>query len=249
MGPMVIGHRGARLEAPENTLAGFSYAAALGVDAVEFDIRLSRDGELVVIHDATVDRTTNAGGEVSAFSAAELAALDARSGFDAVPLPCGVPTFDQVLDVLAPGSLRLMIEIKKDTPEREAEIVREVLARLRARELADRATITSFDPIALEFVVQMAPSQRRGYIGAWDDDAFLETALRLGCVQADMHHLTASGAMVRKAQKAGLAVVGWPCNSREEFDLVTAWGVDAVTTDSPSAVLAFRKEASEGTPG
>jgi len=242
MGLTVIGHRGARFEAPENTLAGFSYAVALGVDAVEFDIRLSRDGELVVIHDATVDRTTNGTGDVSSFTAADLAALDARAGFDAVPLPCGVPTFDQVLDVLAPSPLHLMIEIKKDAPEREAEIVRGVLSRLQARNLTGRATITSFDPVALEFVVQMAPAQRRGYIGAWDSDAFLETALRLGCVQADMHHVAVRGEMVRKAQEAGLAVVGWPCNSQEEFDLLTGWGVDGVTTDSPSTILALRRE-------
>ncbi|MGB3327795.1 MAG: glycerophosphodiester phosphodiesterase family protein [Thermomicrobiales bacterium] len=234
----VIGHRGARHEAPENTLAGFAHAIALGLPAVEFDIRLSRDGELVVIHDATVDRTTTATGEVSAFTVAELAALDARSGFDAVPLPCGVPTFDAVLDLLAPAGLGMMIEIKQDAPEREERIVGGILARLRARSLTHRATITSFDPVALSFVARDAPEQRRGYIGAWDSDAFLETALRLGCVQVDMHHTTASAAMVAKAHAAGLAVVGWPCNTPEEIDLLRGWGVDAVTSDAPTLVQA-----------
>lgn len=234
----VIGHRGARFEAPENTVAGFAHAIALGLAAVEFDIRLCRDGELVVIHDATVDRTTDGRGAVSSFTAAELAALDARSGFTDIALPCGVPTFDQVLDVLAPSGLGMMIEIKTDTPEREERIVRGVLDRLRARNLADRATITSFDPVALEIVVREAPEQRRGYIGAWDGDGFLETALRLGCVQADMHHVSASAAMVRTAHDAGLTVVGWPCNTPEEVALLAGWGVDAVTSDAPTAVRA-----------
>lgn len=234
----VIGHRGARFEAPENTLAGFAHTIALGLAAVEFDIRVSRDGELMVIHDATVDRTTDGHGEVSSFTAAELAALDARSGFTDVALPCGVPTFDQVLDVLAPSSLGMMIEIKTDTPEREERIVRGVLDRLRARSLMGRATITSFDPVALEFVVRDAPDQRRGYIGAWDGDAFLETALRLGCAQADMHHVSASAGMVAKAHDAGLTVVGWPCNTPEEVALLAGWGVDAVTSDAPTTVRA-----------
>lgn len=241
----VIGHRGARFEAPENTLAGFAHAIALGLAAVEFDIRLSRDGELVVIHDATVDRTTDGSGAVSSFTAAELAALDARAGFADVALPCGVPAFDEVLDLLAPSGLGMMIEIKQDTPEREERIVVGVLERLRARNLTDRATITSFDPVALDVVAREAPGQRRGYIGAWDDEAFLETALRLGCAQADMHHTTASGAMVAKAHAAGLMVVGWPCNTPEEVALLTGWGADAVTSDAPTLV----REALEGIPG
>jgi glycerophosphoryl diester phosphodiesterase len=239
----LISHRGARFEAPENTVNGFAYAVALGVDAVEFDIRLSREGELVVIHDKTVDRTTTVTGDVSSFTVAELAALDARCGFDAVDLPCGVPTFDQVLDVLEPSTLAMMIEIKPDTPEREETIIAGVVDRLRARNLTDRATITSFDPIAVEIVARLAPKQRRGYIGAWDDDTFLETALRLGCAQADMHHTTASGAMVEKAHAAGLAVVGWPCNSREEWELLRSWGVDAICTDAPT----FIRELETGT--
>lgn len=231
----VVSHRGARFEAPENTIPGFTYAVALGVDAVEFDVRLSKDGELIVIHDKTVDRTTTSTGEVSSFTTAELAAMDARAGFD-VALPCGVPTFDQVLDVLAPSSIAMMIEIKVDTPEREKTIITGVMERLRSRALTDRATITSFDPIALEIVARFAPTQRRGYIGAWDTDAFLEIALRLGCAQADMNRTSASAAMVAKAHEVGLSVVGWPCNTREDWDLLQGWGVDAICTDAPTLI-------------
>jgi glycerophosphoryl diester phosphodiesterase len=235
----IISHRGARFEAPENTLAGFAYAVALGVDAVEFDIRLSKDGELVVIHDRTVDRTTTGTGEVSSFTAADLAALDARSGFE-VALPCGVPTLDQVLDVLGASPLTMMIEIKTDTPEREEAIIARVLERLHERTLTDRATITSFDPVALEIVARLAPAQRRGYIGAWDD-VFLETALRLGCAQADMNRASASAARVAKAHDAGLRVVGWPCNTREDWELLLGWGVDAICTDAPTRIRGLQR--------
>src|SRR5262245_48572737 len=89
--PLIFGHRGAKGEAPENTLSGFSYARSVGVEAFELDVHLSADHELMVIHDATVDRTTNGNGPVAGFTAAELAALDARAGFAAWGVPVGVP--------------------------------------------------------------------------------------------------------------------------------------------------------------
>ena len=96
----LIGHRGARFEAPENTLAGFRHAIELGLSAVEFDVRVTRDNELVVIHDATVDRTTDGTGEVSSFSLAELRELDARAEFSDWPEVCQIPTLSEVLDVV-----------------------------------------------------------------------------------------------------------------------------------------------------
>ena len=101
----LIGHRGARFEAPENTIPGFRYAIDLGLTAVEFDIRMTGDGHLVVIHDATVDRTTNGEGEVSSFTLDRIQALDARSTFPEWPEPCVVPTFSQVLDAVEVLSL------------------------------------------------------------------------------------------------------------------------------------------------
>ena len=94
---IVFGHRGARGEAPENTLSGFGFALGLGVDGLELDVRLSADGQLVVIHDETVDRTTDAAGPVAAFRADQLARLDARGSCPEWPQRVGVPTLEQVL--------------------------------------------------------------------------------------------------------------------------------------------------------
>ncbi|MBA2277072.1 MAG: glycerophosphodiester phosphodiesterase [Chloroflexia bacterium] len=231
----LTGHRGARGEAPENTLSGFAYAKRLGLTAVEFDVHLSRDGELVVIHDATVDRTTNGSGPVADFTAAELAALDARASVPDWPEPCGVPTLAQVLDIVG-GLETLLVEIKRDEPARLERVVPAVLRLLGERGLTDRVIVTSFEPVALELVQHHAPGQTRGYIGAWDGPDFLETALRLGCRSAHVSSRGGSAEMVAACHTAGLGVFGWPCNDEETLHRLLAWGVDGFTTDQPTAL-------------
>ncbi len=232
----VIGHRGARLEAPENTLLGFAHANRLGVEGVEFDVRLSRDNHPIVIHDATVDRTTNGSGTVADLTLSELAQLDARGTFTDWPSPAGVPSLSEVLRIVE-SRLHLMIEIKTDSPEREEQIARGITRELQLHPRTGGVTITSNDPVALEIVALVAPDQRRGYIGTWDSMDFLETALRLGCLQADMRRSTSSAEMVAEAQERGISVTGWMCNSVEDLELLAGWGVDFICTDNPSAML------------
>ena len=152
----VIGHRGARNLWPENSLDGFERTRALGIEGVEFDVHPTRDGQLVVIHDPTLDRTTEGQGPVADRTAAELAATTLRDGGGT-----GVPTLDQVLDVFAGSSIELHIEIKADIdgrlyPGLEQRLV-DVIGR---RKLQDRAILTCFVPKALEIVRAIAPTQR-----------------------------------------------------------------------------------------
>ncbi len=233
---IIIGHRGARFEAPENTVPGFHYAIDLGLTAVEFDIRMTSDGHLVVIHDATVDRTTDGAGEVSSFTLDRIQALDARSTFPEWPEPCVVPTFGQVLNAVEVLP-ELLVEIKADTPERLDRIVPATIAEILRRDLGDRITITSFDPYALELAQREAPRIRRGYIGDWNDRRFLETAIALGCTQIDARHATADRALVAEARSRGMRVVGWPTNSREDLNGVTALDADLFCTDSPTLLM------------
>jgi len=156
----IVGHRGARNEAPENTIPGFAYAVQLGLQAVELDVRLARDGQLVVIHDATVDRMTDRSGDVGTFTAEELAGMGARAEHPEWPDPCGIPTLTEVLDVVD-HLPRLLIEIKVNGVDGLEPVVTGVLEQIRMRGLEDRATITSFEPAALEIV------QRLGNRAAW----------------------------------------------------------------------------------
>lgn len=233
---LIIGHRGARFEAPENTIPGFRYAMDIGVPAVEFDIRMTGDDHLVVIHDATVDRTTNGEGRVSSFTLEQIRALDARSIFPDWPEPCIVPTFSQVLDAVEVLP-ELLVEIKGDAPDRLGWIVPAAIAEILRRDLHDRVTITSFDPYALQLARREAPQIRRGYIGDWNERTFLDTALSLGCGQIDARHATADRVLVAEAKSRGMRVVGWPTNSREDLNGVIALGADLFCTDHPTLLM------------
>jgi glycerophosphoryl diester phosphodiesterase len=235
---LLFGHRGARGEAPENTLPGFAHAFAAGVRAFEMDVRLTADDRLAVIHDATVDRTTSGSGAVASFSAAHLARLDARAEFPDWPERAGVPSLDDVLEAYA-TTVRFAIEIKTDTPERLGRVATLVAEAIERFHLGERVAVTSFDPIALDLMRRAAPDVPRVYIGAYDAPAFLETALALGCRQADIPLNRSSAETVRAAQGQGLRVVGWLGNTREQLAALVAWGVDGITTDHPTAALGY----------
>ncbi|HTE82897.1 MAG TPA: glycerophosphodiester phosphodiesterase family protein [Reyranella sp.] len=152
----IIGHRGARNLWPENSLDGFRRTRALGIEGVEFDVHVTRDGALVVIHDPTLERTTEGHGFVADKTAAELAATKLRDGGGA-----GVPSLDQVLDVFAGSAIELHIEIKTDA---DGKLYRGLEQRLvdviAQRKLQDTAILTCFVPKALEVVREIAPHQR-----------------------------------------------------------------------------------------
>lgn len=233
----ILGHRGARGEAPENSVAGFIYAKELGLDAVEFDVRMARDGELVVIHDATLDRTTNATGNVSEFTSRELAALDARAGFNQWPLPCGVPTLNQVLDVVETLPT-MQLEIKKDTPERLEQIVAQVIDTIETRKMVEQVIVTSFDPVALEILRRIRPDYPvYSLLGTYDTMEWLDRATALGCRQINVSIPKASAQVVERAHELGLSLGGWGCNTLDAPEKAKALQLGSFTHDFPSQLL------------
>lgn len=149
---IVVGHRGAPNQAPENTLASFEAAIAIGVDAIELDVHHSRDGHLVVIHDATLERTTDGHGPVHERTLAELKALDAGGWFDPRFASERIPTFDEALGCIGRRT-GLQVEIKG----RSDGLVEATLASLAARDLLDTVMITSFQLDRLPRVRALAP--------------------------------------------------------------------------------------------
>lgn len=232
----LVAHRGARGEAPENTVAGFRYARTLGLTAIEIDVRLSKDGQVVIIHDDTVDRTTNATGPVSSFTTAELAELDARGSCPQWPEKVGIPTFVEAIDALLAFPL-IQIEIKRDTPERMKAVIISLLGTIRDYEIADRVILSSFEEEAIEIIARLAPRQARAYIGDYDSETFLDTALRHGCTQADVSLKSGSKDVVDRARRHGLRVVGFQCNDADALARALEWDMDAATCDVPSAIL------------
>lgn len=231
----VIGHRGARFEAPENTVTGFRYALGLGLDGFELDVRMTADDELVVIHDATVDRTTNGAGAVSGQTLAEIRALDARAGFPDWPEPAIVPTLSEVLDAIR-GTPWIEIEIKTDSAERIDRIVPKVIGAIRDYGIEETAFITSFDRYALETARRVGSDIRRGYVCAYESPADLDEALRLGASLIGFPYATGNPVVAAAAKAMGLLRSGWPTNSQEVLDRAIALDLDAICTDAPTAI-------------
>jgi len=231
----IVSHRGARFEAPENTVAGFAHAVRLGMTTVEFDVRLTRDDALVVIHDATVDRTTNGSGAVGEMTLAEIRALDARSVHAGWPEPCPVPTFAEALRALD-AVPTLEVEIKRDTPERLERVVAGVVRTMADAGRTAGIVLTSFDPYALEVAMRLAPDQPRGLIGTWTDEETFAIAARFKVSRAGINLDHATPGIVARARAAGYSTVGWPCNAPEAVELVKACGFDAACTDMPSTI-------------
>jgi glycerophosphoryl diester phosphodiesterase len=242
--PLLFGHRGAKGEAPENTLTGFAYARSIGVTAFELDVHLTADDELAVIHDAMVDRTTNGHGPVSELTAAELAALDARADFPDWPELARVPLLSDVLDAFA-RDITFQIEIKTDLPERLERLAPKLVALVGQYGIEDRVAVSSFDPVALRIMRRIAPELPRAYIGRYDAPDFLATALELACQGACIPHRTSTLETALMAQAHGLHVTGWLGNSEDELRLLLDWPSDSITSDYPSLAIPFLNSLSE----
>lgn len=235
---LIYGHRGARGEAPENTLAGFRRALDAGIRRVELDLRLSRDGVLVVMHDETVNRTTGARGLVSHLSVAELAALDARHNTPPWPDPQPVPTIMQVLEGF-PQFLHLQLEVKPvDTNERSLMAER-LLALFDAFELRSRATVTSFDHEFLATLRKLGPHIPLGLVADRARPEPLQIAVRLGAHMLVLHRKLCLRRRVTAAQRAGLHVSAWTVNDDATALQLQRLGVDSIITDHPSRIAAL----------
>ncbi len=234
--PLISAHRGGRNEAPENTVAAFRYAAALGVPGAECDVQLSADGVPVVIHDDAVDRTTNGTGEIRDLTAAELAALDARSVHTDWPDPAGVPTFAEVLDATREIAY-FEVEIKADEPSRIEALVPLMIDEIDRAGMREKVRFISFDPDICALCHRLAPDMKLSLIVSQTTAAEIACALELGCDGIAGDVATATEGFIAAAHERGLAVTIWTVNEDDDFDNMLAWGADVITTDRPKHML------------
>jgi glycerophosphoryl diester phosphodiesterase len=238
----LLGHRGAALEAPENTLAGFAHAWKIGVRSFELDVRLSADEQLAILHDESLERTTGIPSKVGEFSAAQLAELNAYGLFPDWPEKTSIPLLEAVLKTYYLDLKSWEIEIKTNVPEKLEILCPKLVREIERFKIASRVVVTSFDPLALEIMRRIAPGLRRAFISHYDRPEHLETALRLGCYRAciPLHH--SDKATVQAAHAAGLNVTGWQGDSAEMLETLLDWDVDAITSNRPSLALAFLRQ-------
>jgi len=220
----VCGHRGAGGLHPENTLASIRHAVDLGVHSVECDVHRTRDGHPVVIHDETVNRTTNGKGKVAELDLETIRAMDAGEGQQ-------VPTLCEVLDVVR-GRTHLLCELKAEG------VVAPAVRCVQEYGMLDQVTFLGFHPVYLEQVRRLEKSAQVSACFWNPRPSDIERAVELGAGGVEIHFLRLNYHLTRLVRQAGLFLRTFTPNLRHEQDAMIALGVDAITTDRPDLLLA-----------
>ena len=231
---MVIAHRGASSYAPENTLAAFDLALEMGVRHIELDVDITSDSHIVVIHDDTVDRTTNGSGPVTSHTLAALRALDAGARFGAQLAGERIPTFDEVL-ARYKGRVHVHTEIKGRSPslsQRTADLIRK-------HRMEGQVTITSFQKVRLEEMRAYAPELPRGWLVRELSDATIAQAHAMGVTQLCPRADAVTPELVRRIHAEGFVARAWGVTTEELMQRVVQAGADGMTVNFPDKLIAY----------
>jgi glycerophosphoryl diester phosphodiesterase len=236
--PQVIGHRGAALDAPENTLESFREAGRQGAKWVEFDVSLTADDQVLVMHDDTLDRTTNGKGPASAQSMAELKKLDAGFWFGAKFTGVKLPTLAETVALLTELDMNCNCEIKGS--KRNLETAKAVMAELRRTWPADKPKplISSFELECLRGAQASAPEFPRGFLIWGKPVDWLSQARSVAASTMNIDNDHATQPWMTELKQAGYGVLVWTVDAPERAARVMEWGADGIITDAPGAVLA-----------
>jgi glycerophosphoryl diester phosphodiesterase len=240
----ILAHRGASGCAPENTLAAFELAMQQGADGVELDVQLTQDGHLVVIHDETLDRTTDGSGWVKDHTLAQIKALDASQGHSEYPQQ-RVPTLEEVFNLLSDTGMMINVEIK-DSVVAYPGIVEKVLAVIDQRDWEYRVIVSSFNHLTLARIRQIGSLVSTGVLF---QDVLYEPwnyAHQIWATALHPHYLYVDGVagLIDEAHNCLLEVNTWTVNDPADMDRMLARGVDGLITNYP-AVAVERRSAFE----
>tara|TARA_Y100000782_G_scaffold102551_1_gene119029 strand:- start:45 stop:773 length:729 start_codon:yes stop_codon:yes gene_type:complete len=238
---LIYGHRGARAEAPENTLPSFQKALDAGVTRVELDLHLSADQQLMVIHDPTLKRTTGLRGKVAQHTAAELTRMDARLGLPGWPTPCPIPTLEQLLQA-CPQIEHYQLEVKSGS-ERQSRIVLDaIMALVEHYQLHDKVVVTSASRTLLSYAKRSGFALPTGLVEEYGLLNPLKSARRYGCQYLILNWKLCNAERLRQAQAQGLHVSVWTVNDTARMQQLIDMGVDSLITDYPARAI----EVSQG---
>lgn len=230
----LVGHRGARGEAPENTLASFQVAVEAGVPEIELDVRLSADGHLIVVHDKEIDRTTWNKGTVQRYTRAELNLLDARRNTPGWHSATGIPSLSDVIQ-FCPPTMRFQFEVKTDTRAALAAKASKLKQLIDEMQLHDRVMVTSSDSVFLRMLGTISNNIKRGYVCQYRYLRPTHRARTLNCEWVIAHYSLINERMVRRAKRKGLRLSVWTVNDLNEAERLVALGVDSIITDFPTS--------------
>ena len=232
-------HRGGALLWPENSLLAFRNAAAMGADYLELDVHLTRDGEVVVIHDPTLERTTTGAGPVRDRTLAELEPLRLKDRGGAVTEE-RIPTLDQVVALAAAGKRQMLLEIKVDAQRRHYPGIEEkVFAVLDRHRFVPFAVVMAFEAETWRRVRQLRPEARTGALysartlpaGAVESE--LQALRQAGVAFVGLNQALVNAQVATQARLAGLTLAVWTVNERDAIERFIGHGVSVVITDRP----------------
>lgn len=235
-----IAHQGANKLAPANTIPAFLKAAELGADGVELDAHLSADGVPVVIHDSTVDRTTDGSGRVADLPLAALKELDAGSWFDPAFAGERIPTLEEVFATVGD---RLLINVElKVSPREDRGLEAAVVGLVERYGLADRILVSSFNPLALRRVRRLAPHLPLGFL--YYPAPLFRLARFLAWLMRDLRPEFSNlygplirPAIVRRTHARGQRLIAWTVDEVDAMRQLVTWGVDGIITNRPDRLL------------
>lgn len=236
--PIIFAHRGDLVHAPENTLPSFSQAIQKGADGVELDVKLTADGHVIVIHDPTVDRTTNGSGKVASFALNEIRKLDAGKWFDEKFSDTKVPLLEEVFEAVGRDKL-INIELTNYSTPRDG-LTQKVCELIKRHNNQAQIIFSSFFASNLNITAQTLPEVPRGLLampgllGLWARSF----GFMFGDYQALHPHISSvSREQVQRAHRIQRRVHVWTANTPEEVIRLTEWGVDGIFSDDPATAV------------
>lgn len=239
----VAAHRGGAQLGPENSLGAFRDAVALGVDYVEADVHRAADGGVVVLHDATLDRTTTGRGAVRTATRASLGSLRLRDPMGTATDEA-VPSLDELLSLLAASGAGLLLEIKVDERgKRYPGIEEEVITLLRGRHLVPRTVVMAFEPDTVARVRELDPALRTVLLVGFplarrrQAAAGVQRAAALGTWGIGLQHRLVDAEVVAAGQRAGLVLAAWTVNEVADLRRLIGLGADILISDRPALAL------------
>lgn len=243
--PLIIGHRGASAKAPENTIAAFRMAVDAGADGIEFDVRLTRDGVPVVIHDSNLKRTGGSPRQIADLSLAELKEMDVGSWFDAGFFARErVPTLEEVFQLFESSDHLLYLEMKCDAAERD-RLAQTCCDFLRGSSLKERVIVECFDLQGIESVKKIDGDIRTAALfeprlrGPFGSGA-IDQALAVRADEIALHHRLANQRLVGAAKKSNLRVVVWTVDDTAWLKKASSRGITALITNDPESFVRQR---------
>ena len=240
---LVIAHRGANKYAPQNTLEAFDKALEQNADGVETDVRITKDGHLVLCHNSTIKATSDGKGKINEKYLGELFNYDFGSWFGSKFENTSIPTLDEFLQKMKQGGARLIdLELKRDKLGKD--IVPGVISKIKEYNLESSALISSFDASLLRLSKRLSPEIRTGFLYPFFGTAVrsklfdpVSTALKNGFDFLLPYRAFINEDLVKRAHKNGIKVMSWTVNDISLINKYSEWGVDGVITDYPDIML------------